>query len=337
VAEVSDLAPVARVAELTVGADARPALEDGDAAAQSPAPVRLTNIVRRSTVVRRSFFGDIREIVRELWEFRDLVHQLTLRDIRVRYTQAVMGVGWALFAPMLIVLSGLLVRYAMAQASGRPVSLLAIGATALKAVPWSFFSGSLNLATVSLISNKTLITKLYFPRESIPMATVFAQTKDLAVAFGVLAVVLPFLGLTLSPNLLWAPLLLVLLVTYTLACAVFLSCANLFFRDVKYLVQLLLTFGIFLTPIFFEPQAFGPVGARIVMLNPLAPIIEGLRLSVIDGHNLLAPVVEVNKRGLAVLVWSPWYLAYSVLATVGGLLVSLRLFRRVTYIFAEYV
>jgi ABC-type polysaccharide/polyol phosphate export permease len=204
-------------------------------------------------------------------------------------------------------------------------------------VPWSFFSSALNLATASLIANKSLITKLYFPREAIPLATVFAQAKDLGIALAVLAVVLPFFGLTISPNLLWVPLLLLMLMTYTLACAVFLSCANLFYRDVKYLVQLLLTFGIFLTPVFFEPQSFGPLGARLLMLNPLAPIIEGLRLAVIDGHNLLVPLVEVNRKGLSVPVWSPWHLVYSAVWAVGGLLVGLRLFRRVTYVFAEYV
>ena len=148
---------------------------------------------------------------------------------------------------------------------------------------------------------------------------------------------LPFLGLTVSINLLWVPLLVLLLLTYTLACAVFLSCANLFYRDVKYVVQLLLTFGIFLTPIFFEPQAYGPIGARLLMLNPLAPIIEGLRLAVIDGRTLLEPVFEVNRRGVSILVWSPWHLLYSAVWAVGGLLVGLRLFRRVTYVFAEYV
>jgi ABC-type polysaccharide/polyol phosphate export permease len=306
---------------------------------QSVPPVvpKSVTTIRRSTQERRSFAGDIAQIVRDLWEFRDLVHQLTLRDIRVRYTQAVMGFGWALFAPLLIVLSGLLVRYALAQASGRPLQMSEIGATALKALPWSFFSAALNLATASLIANKGLITKLYFPREAIPIATVFAQMKDLFVGLAVLVVILPvFFGITVSWNLLWAPLLILLLITFTLAAAIFLSCANLFFRDVKYIVQVLLTFGIFLTPVFFEPHMFGPVGARIIMLNPLAPIVEGLRLAVVDGHNLLTPLTVVTRKGLEVLVWSPWYLAYVAVLAFGGLLVSLRLFRRVAFIFAEY-
>lgn len=305
----------------------------GDAAAARP---RSVTTVRRSLEEDRSFTGDVAQIVRDLWEYRDLVHQLTLRDIRIRYTQAIMGMGWALLAPMLIVLSGLLVRFAIAQASGRSLQLVEIGATALKGLPWSFFSAALNLATASLISNKTLITKLYFPREAIPLATVLAQTKDLFVGFAVLAVILPFFGVTLSLNLLWAPVLVLLLLVFTLASAVFLSCANLFFRDVKYIVQLLLTFGIFLTPIFFEPQMFGPVGSKLLMLNPLSPIIEGLRLAVIDGQNLLAPIAYTSRRAGTFLVWTPWYLLYATVWAVGGLLLSLRLFRRASFVFAEY-
>jgi ABC-type polysaccharide/polyol phosphate export permease len=318
-----------------------PAELSGGTAAVGPAdvavPAKTVTAIRRSVQERRSFAGDIVQIVRELWEYRDLVHQLTLRDIRVRYKQAVMGFGWALFAPMLIVLSGLLVRYALAQASGRPLQASEIGATAIKALPWSFFSAALNLATASLIANKGLITKLYFPREAIPVATVFAQLKDLLVGLGVLAVILPlFFGITVSWNLLWVVPLILLLITFTLASAIFLSCANLFFRDVKYIVQTLLTFGIFMTPVFFEPQVFGPIGARILMLNPLSPIVEGLRLAVVDGHNLLTPLTVVTQKGLEVLVWSPWHLAYVATLAIGGLLVSLRLFRRVAFVFAEY-
>jgi ABC-type polysaccharide/polyol phosphate export permease len=277
------------------------------------------------------------ETFREIWEHRDLVRQLTLRDLQVRYAQAVMGFAWAVLTPLLIVLSGMLIRYAIAQASGSTVAVNMVGATAVKALPWSFFSATISLATASLLANKSLITKLYFPREAIPLATVLAQLKDLLVGTAVLVVALPFLGATLSPALLWVPVLVLLLLTLTLASAVFLSCANLFFRDVKYIVQVMLTFGMFVTPIFYEPRAFGPLGSKLIMLNPLSSIVEGLRLSVIEGHHLLTPLVVVNRAGLEVLAWSPWYLLYTAVVAVGGLLVSLRLFRRAAFVFAEYV
>ena len=99
----------------------------------------------------------------------------------------------------------------------------------------------------------------------------------------------------------------------TAGLALLVSCANLFFRDVKYVVQVLLTFGIFFTPVFFEPEMFGALGARVMMLNPLAPIMEGLRLSVVLDHNLLDALVVQGRHG-AVLAWIAWYLAYSAAA-----------------------
>ena len=135
---------------------------------------------------------------------------------------------------------------------------------------------------------------------------------------------------------LWAPVLLAILVAFTAGAALLVGCANLFFRDMKYIVQVVLSFGIFFTPVFFEPQMFGPLGARLMMLNPLAPVLEGLRLSVVSDHNLLLWLIESGRKG-PVLVWSPWYLAYSagwaIVMLTGGLL----LFHRTEPKFAEYV
>ena len=135
----------------------------------------------------------------------------------------------------------------------------------------------------------------------------------------------------------WAPVLLVLLIAFTAGSALVVSCANLFFRDVKYIVQVLLSFGIFFTPVFFEPEMFGPLGARLMMLNPMAPILEGLRLSVVYDHNLLVSAfVETTQKG-SILVWTPWYLvstaAWAFVMLMGGLL----FFHRSESKFAEYV
>jgi ABC-type polysaccharide/polyol phosphate export permease len=130
--------------------------------------------------------------------------------------------------------------------------------------------------------------------------------------------------------------LVLLLILLTAAVGVFLACANLFFRDVKYITQVLLTFGVFFTPVLFDAPTFGARAGRLLMLNPLSPIFEGLRLAVIDGHNLLQPLTEVLK-GAPVVVWEPWYLLYSAVWAVGGLALSLVLFERTQFLFAEYV
>jgi lipopolysaccharide transport system permease protein len=292
--------------------------------------------VRRSTSERRSTFGELALAAREVWQSRELVQQLVLRDIRVRYSQALMGFAWALFIPLMIVLSGTLVRVAMATVSGRALAPEVLGATAVKGIAWAFFSGALGTATQSLLSNSALITKLYFPRETLPLSSVLAQGFDTLIGVAALVVLLPFLGLHLSTALLWVPLLAVLLFTLTLVAALVTSCANLFFRDVKYIVQVLLTFGIFLTPVFFEPVMLGRIGGQLMMLNPISPLIEGLRLTIIEGHQLLSPLVTANAKGEQVLSWTPWYLAYSAIWAIVGLVGGMRLFRRSAVVFAEY-
>ncbi len=274
----------------------------------------------------------VREIAGDYARYRDLLVQFVVRDVKIRYKQAVMGFGWAIFMPLLIVLSGTVVRYAMAHLAGERLAGSAIAALTLKALPWSFFVGAIGFAQVSLIGNPNLVTKIYFPREVLPLAAVLAQGLDSSVGAAAVALLLPFLGARLSPALLWVPVLVALLFLVTTALALFLSAANLFFRDVKYIVQILLTFGIFFTPVFYEPVMLGPTGARLVMLNPLSTILEGLRLAVVEGHNLLIPLATAS----GVPVWSPWDLAYAAAWAIGGLAVASLLFHRLETLFAEY-
>ncbi len=286
--------------------------------------------------VRRGALADLGEIVRDLVFYRDLLFQLTLRDIRIRYKQAVMGFGWALFMPIVIVLAGLVVRIAMAQVSGGEIETASLAGVAVKSLPWAFFVGAINFATPALTGNMNLVTKIYFPREVLPLSAVLAQTVDSTIGTVVLFMIIPFIGVAPDWAWAWVPLLALLLFVFTAASGLFLSCANLFFRDVKYIVQVVLMFGIFFTPIFFEPAMFGELGSRIILLNPLSPIVEGLRLSVVEGHNLLDPVLH-TKGADSFLVWSPWYLVYSAVVAIVGLLGSALLFHRSEFVFAEYI
>jgi len=285
-----------------------------------------------------SFLEASRRIVTDVVDYRHLLFQLTLRDIRVRYKQAVMGFGWAIFLPVLIVLSGVLVRYAMSYLSGSELETEAIAGLAIKSIPWAFFVGAIQSSSQSLTGNINLVTKIYFPRAVLPLAGILAQMFDTSLGIVTLFVALPlFLGVTPHVATLWALPLALALVLLATGSALLLSSANVFFRDVKYIVQVLLTFGIFFTPVFFEPEMFGEIGASLMMLNPLAPILEGLRLSVVQGHNLLAPLHVTSVEGTRILIWSPWYLAY----VAGWALVfptfSAHFFHRLEFLFAEYV
>ena len=286
---------------------------------------------------RRSLAGDLRFIVRdELWRHRGLLYELTRRDIRIRYKQAVMGLVWAVLMPILIVAAGALVRVAMAFVGGRPLVPQEIIGIAMKAVPWSFFVGALGFSINSLTGNSNLVTKIYFPREVLPLAATLAQVVDSSIGLTALLAAGLLLGVHFGAAALWAPLLLAILIAITAGSSLIISCANLFFRDVKYIVQVLLSFGIFFTPVFFEPEMFGPTGARLMMLNPLAPILEGLRLSVVYDHSLLATLVATGHKG-PILVWTPWYLAMSAAWGLVLLLGGLLFFHRSEAKFAEYV
>jgi lipopolysaccharide transport system permease protein len=280
--------------------------------------------------------SDLTEVATDFWHYRELLYQLTRRDIRIRYKQAVMGFGWAVFMPIFVVAAGVLVRFAIANLSGRPLELGGIAGLVVKALPWSFFVGALGFAAGALVGNSNLVGKVYFPREILPLSVILAQGFDTLISSVAVAVILLVLGLKLSFALLWVIPLALLLLAFTIGAGLFVSCTNLFFRDVKYIVQVLVTFGIFFTPVFFEPVMFGPVGAKLMMLNPLAPILEGLRLAIVERHNLLEPLILTTAKG-QVLAWSPWYLAYAAAVSIGGLIGAAVIFHRLEQLFAEYV
>ncbi len=278
-----------------------------------------------------TLLGDFADIFRELSGVRDLLTQLVRRDISIRYKQAVFGFAWAVLVPIAVVAAGLTVRIALAHAAGRGVTGAQVAGMTVKSVPWAFFVGCLNTGTPSLVSNMALVTKIYFPREVLPLASVLAQTFDSFIGFGIVVLTLPFLGVHLGWHMLWVPVLLVLLWIFAFALALLLSCANLFFRDVKYLVQVFLTFGIFITPVLLEAPMFGKRGTGLIMLNPVAPILEGLRLAVVERHNLLEPLAA--PQGFA--FWAPGYLAYCAAWAFGLLAISLIIFHRAEERFAE--
>ena len=288
---------------------------------------------RQRYSVKRTVRSDFREIVAELRQSRDIIYQFVLRDIRIRYKQALLGFAWALLMPASIVLAGLAMRVAISYVAGRPIVSTHIAGMAIKAVPWGFFMACLGTTTATLVSNNALVTKIYFPREVLPLSAVIAQSFDSGIGLLLVLVIMPFLHVTPSPQLLWMPLLLAILWTHAIGLGLFLSCLNLFFRDVKYLVQMVVTFGIFATPVLLDAGMYGPKGAVIMLANPVGAILEGLRLSVVEHHNLLQPLWSSS----GVLIWHPLYLAHTLMwaliVLVGGSIFFHRSERR----FAELV
>lgn len=292
-----------------------------------------SDVEERKTIL--SFF---KELISDLIQYRELLFQMTLRDIRIRYKQAFMGFAWAILMPVLIVGSGLLIKLIMAQMAGGHLEAGSTAGMMVKSLPWAFFAGSVNFATISLTSNSELLTKIYFPREVFPIAAVFAQCFDTTIgSVFLIPVLFVFLNVSFSIQLLWVFPLAVLLFCLTIGAGLLFSCANLFFRDVKYIVQVLVTFGIFFTPVFYDAGNLGPTGSRLVMLNPLAPIFEGLRLAIVEHHNLIHSLVVTSVSGSNMIVWQPLYLVYAAVWSIVCFFGSWVLFHKLESVYAEYI
>lgn len=213
--------------------------------------------------------------VRAVADYRDLLYMITWRDIRIKYKQSIMGFLWAIFMPMIIVAAGVVVKYAFSYVSDEPLVRQDLVAISVKSVCWAFFVASIRFSSNSLVLNPNLVTKIYFPRIIFPVSAVLSQLFDFAIASSVLIVILIALGVGFSFHLLWIPVLIAILILLVTGSGIILSAGSLFFRDVKYLVEVILTFAIFFTPVFYEAEMFGR-WQNVIMLNPVAPILEGL-------------------------------------------------------------
>lgn len=218
--------------------------------------------------------------LRELYRFRELLFMIAYRDVRVRYKQSAMGFLWAVLMPILIISAGIVVRYGYAVASGKPLQTGDVASVAVKSLPWAFLVSSIRFACTSLINNQSLVTKVYFPKDIFPIAAVMASLFDFFVASGALVLFLLVVQVGWSAQLAWVPLLVLLIVALTAGIAMFVSGASLFLRDVKYVVEIGLTFGIFFTPVFYDVRMLGSKGEWL-LLNPVSPILEGLAACIV--------------------------------------------------------
>jgi lipopolysaccharide transport system permease protein len=215
------------------------------------------------------------EAIRELVARRDLLLIMAWREVRIKYKQSIMGILWAVLMPIVIVCAGLIVRAALAAVAGKSVVMADLTSVAVKAAPWAFFVSALRFGTNSMISSAHLVTKIYLPRLIFPLSSVLAQLLDFVIAAAAVTIFLVFAGVGLSIHLLWLPVLVAGIIILTTGLAILFSAASLFLRDVKYLVDVFLSFAIFFTPVFYESALFGKY-APLLLLNPISPLLEGI-------------------------------------------------------------
>ncbi len=206
---------------------------------------------------------------------REILYMLSWRDIKIRYKQSLMGLMWAILMPSLIVGAGILVRLAAAKYTATSVSDHDLASVIFRATFWSLFVSSIRFGTNSLVANNNLISKLAFPKEVFPLASVASCLFDFLIAFTAALIILLVTGWRPSLDALWAAPILLTFVMLSAGLAMLLSAMNLFYRDVKYVVEVFLTYAIFFTPVLYEVSIAGK-WRNLLLVNPVAPLLEAL-------------------------------------------------------------
>ncbi len=253
----------------------------------------------------------------QLWEFRELLWFLMVRDVKVRYKQAALGVVWVVLQPltMMAVFSVIFSRLANIPTDGVPAPLFLFAGL----LPWVYFSSAVANASNSLIGSASLVSKVYFPRMLLPSAAVGAALVDFAISAMLLAGLMLIYEQPISPQIILLLPLTVLLVLLVLAVGIVMSALNVKYRDVRYVIPFVLQVGMFITPVIF-PLSFAPEKWRALFyLNPMTGIVSGIRAAV---FGLDLPIAAMSS---------------SVLITAVLLVVSVTVFRHMERTFADVI
>ncbi len=274
--------------------------------------------------------GDWRLKLRELRQYRYLLRNLVVRDLKARYKNSVLGILWSILNPLFLmgVFTVLFSVMANSQIRQYPIFVL----TGL--IPWNFFSGALVSGTVSVTGNSALVKKVYFPRELLPASALLSNLVNFFFAFLVLIVFLYVFGIGLTVHALWVPVLLLTQLIFTLGLCLLLGSLTVFYRDVLMILEVVTLAWFFLTPVFYSLEMFGNsatilgitfVPAQVMRwLNPMASIIDGYRTVLWGTYGSNGPV------GM-----NPAYLVRTFVTAVIVLIVGYTVFTRLNPLFGE--
>ncbi len=233
--------------------------------------------------------------LRLLANHRDLLVIWVAREVKVRYKQSILGAAWAILQPLsqMIIFTIVFSLFIRAPSDDLPYPIFSY----LTLVFWTFFANSIGLGVPSLVNNMNLVSKIYFPREILPIAAVVAGLVDLGVAALVFVGLLVAYRIPLHETVLWVPVLLVVQVALTLAINLFASAVNVFYRDVRFIVPLALQLWMYASPVVYSVSLIPDRYRALYMLNPMAAILDGYRRSVLLGQ---AP--DLGTLGLGVII-----------------------------------
>lgn len=244
--------------------------------------------------------------LKELWAYRELLYFLIWRDVKVRYKQTALGVGWAIIQPVttMIVFSVFFGRLGKIPSDGIPYPIFAYAAL----VPWTFFAQGMGQASNSLVGSANLIKKVYFPRLSVPIASVTSGIIDFSIAFVILLGMMLYYGILPTLNVIWLPCLLVLTVVTSLGVSLWLSALNVQFRDVRHVLPFLIQLWFFATPVAYPSSLLSEPWRTLYSLNPMVGVVEGFRWALLGTETAPGPMLIVSSlTALALLVGGAFY------------------------------
>ncbi len=264
----------------------------------------------------------------ELWMARELIFFLTWRDVKVRYKQTAIGAGWAVLQPLITVAIFTLIfgRVAHLPSDGRPYLIFVFAAV----LPFTYFSYSITQSGKSLVDNEKLITKVYFPRLALPIATTLTGLVDFAVGCLVFAAMMVIFDVPPTWRILIMPLFLLMAIAAALGVGFWLSGMNVKYRDVKYVLPFLTQIWLFASPVAYSASVVKGKLAVIYALNPMAGVIDGFRWA------LLGPAPNAHHhQSFSPVSYSA--LLPSIIVTITILITGLFYFKHMDKTFADVI
>lgn len=239
----------------------------------------------------------------DLWRYRELFRVLAWRDLSVRYKQTVIGVLWALIRPLLtmLVFTVIFGRIANLPTVGNaPYSLMVFAGI----LPWTFFSSGLSEASNSLINNERLISKVYFPRVIIPIATIVVAFVDFLVSFCILLVLMGWYRFSPDWRIFALPIFILMTFLASVGPALWIASLNVKYRDFRYVIPFIVQFGLYVSPVGFSSSVIPDRWRLLYSINPMVGVIDGFRWCILRGQSeLYAPTLLVSIAVIAFFLW----------------------------------
>lgn len=239
----------------------------------------------------------------DLWRYRELFYVLAWRDIAVRYKQTVIGVLWALLRPFLtmVIFSTVFGKLAKLPSDGTAPYPLMVFAGML---PWTFFSTALSEASISLIGNSNLISKVYFPRLIVPSAAVVTSFIDFLISFMILIGMMLWYRFLPDWHIVLLPIFVLLAFLASLGPGLWITALNVKYRDFRYIIPFLVQFGLYVSPVGFSSSVIPEKWRFLYSMNPLVGVIDGFRWCILGGDSpLYIPGFLMSLGIVAFFLW----------------------------------